>query len=192
MKLPSSNPIIIDLEHTGLLHRSEPLDYEMMEAAGFFQPEFALVPRSWAERHWSTWDRTPEDFRGPNCVRWYNESSAISVSAYCDFFWQRTGPTEQYLDNNIHQTAWAAQNEHKLEVVQNRRGEITDLYFRVDLRTDWTKFISPAVSLTRAAKCLLLDYEKIELVEPLERSVARRLNGVTSSQAILHRSKCLH
>jgi len=97
----------------------EQLDRETMESLGYFFLTIGFVPKSWADSQPNVFKVEPEDFRGPKVIWWRHFEPRVDVRTFCDARWSRTDPTGWYLCDDVHETSWSDENNHRVEIVED-------------------------------------------------------------------------
>ena len=97
----------------------EHLDREAMEFLGYFFLPIGLVPKSWADSQLDVTKVEPEDSRGPIAVWWRYHECNLDVRGYCDKKWARTDPTGWYLCDDVEESSWSDENNHRVEIVED-------------------------------------------------------------------------
>jgi len=144
----------------------ENLDRETMELLGYFFLTIGMVPRIWADNQAETIRVDPQDFRGPFAIWWQHSEPATDVRNFCDNRWGRTDPTGWYLRDDVEETSWSDDNNHRVEIVEDESRDIVDFTVSIDIRTPYSDFVDQIVVLAAAVDCVFFDYEKQTVVEP--------------------------
>lgn len=144
----------------------EHLDRETMESLGYFFLTIGMVPSSWASRRPRCSDVDSDQYRGPIVVWWTDDQPAIDVSTFCDARWSREVPTGWYLRDDVHETSWSDENNHRVEIVEDDLGHIVDFTVLIDIQMPYSDFVDQLIDMAMAADCVLFDYEQVTTNDP--------------------------
>ena len=153
----------------------EHLDRESMESLGYFFLTIGMVPKSWASNRPRSPDVNSDEYRGPIVVWWADDEPAVNVRKYCDSRWSRTDPTGWYLRENVHETSWSDENNHRVEIVEDDNDRLVDFTVSIDIRTPFSDFVDQLVGMATATDCVLFDYEVETTNDPSREWVLKKL-----------------
>jgi len=159
-----------------------------MESLGYFFLDLAFVPRSWVDQQTKPIKLEPDDYRSPSAIWWRHHECALDVREFCDKVWVRCDPTGYYLREDLIETSWSDDNNHRVEIIKDDLGHLVELTVSIDIRTQYSEFVDAIIEMAGQADCVFFNYGDEAVVEPSRDIVIKAIQQHEMTHAVFDSS----